>query len=155
MNSRKIKSLIVLTFTLFTGGLLSLTSATTAQAAQNFHGNICQPTEGKYWDTFRYTNRGVEAKAIGTLACPLHTDGTDIISIEVNVAKTNLPTTACWVYGVDWDGFLKLNTLPLTIPQGNNYAIVYIPAPGKGAHVSYTVMCNIPVGQILTSLNVQ
>ena len=131
----------------------AMASATSALAAQNFHGNICQPQEGSQVNRFRYSV-GIEALSSGNVACPLDTDGSNIRSIEVNVRFTSIPqATICNINAVDWNGNEKAS-ITFSITPGSQFKIATIPDIAKGSFVAYSVLCGLPKGQVLTSINV-
>jgi hypothetical protein len=147
------KSLIALGFAFVTGIVGAVTPATTAQATENLHGNICQPQTTTDVNRLFYAGVGTEALSAAKVACPLVTDGTAIKSVEVNVGRTDLPTTVCSINAVDWNGNTPV-IIALLIPAGQQFNMANIPDIAKGPYFSYRVGCSLPSGQVLTSINV-
>ncbi|MGH8612776.1 MAG: hypothetical protein ACREYF_12310 [Gammaproteobacteria bacterium] len=147
------KSLIATGLVLCAGIVGSLAPATSAQATQNFHGNICQPTNPSDVNRLFYAGAGTEALSAAKVSCALFTDGKNIKSIEVNVRRTDLPTTFCSISAVDWNGNTPA-TIAFSIPAGQQYNIATVPNYAKGVYFSYAVSCGLPTGQVLTSINV-
>lgn len=100
-----------------------------------------------------YAGVGTEALSAARVACALFTDGKNIGSIEVNVRRTDLPATVCSISPVDWNGNTPASVV-FSIPAGQQYKIVTVPDYAKGEYFSYSVGCNLPTGQVLTSINV-
>lgn len=134
-------------------GLLMPTSAAHAFSAQNFHGAICQ-ANSEIPAIVKYTERGIKANEPVTVRCPLMTVSRELTHIGVNVKETALSDTQCVALPVDFKGNFQGPALPLTVRAGSHSQNVPIPDAAKGPTTFYTVVCELPAGQTLTSINV-
>ncbi len=133
----------------------AMTPVTDALAADNFHGSICQPQGFVQADNLQYNASGVKAKnSTIVLRCPLVTDGTNITAVRVSVGSLTVPqNTICSVSPVNFTGTLS-DAITFVIPPGTRFKEATIPSSAKGLFMAYSVKCDLPAGQTLTTLTV-
>lgn len=155
MNAR---SLFGTSFLAAMTGLVML--ATSASAfPTTIPGSICHARSDSKTQNFDFSPQGIEAQIsqAGEILCPLvvQQDVSDGLMVDVSVARTdaNAGSTSCSLASYDWTGkFLGVAVGTITPPS--QYTRLTLDGTKTATYAYYTVKCQLPFFQALTTLTV-